>query len=59
MSEPVTVKVDGVEYRVHSDGDVFRVNPGFISDSTRKVGRIPPSTPQNQLEEKIRNLPDR
>lgn len=59
MSEPVRVEVDGVNYKVHSDGDVFRVNPGFWSDSTRFVGEIPSSTPQNELEEAIRNLPNR
>ncbi len=59
MSEPVKVDVDGVTYKIHSDGDVFRVNPGVISDSTRKVGRIPPSTPQNKLEETIRNHPNK
>ena len=59
MSEPVRVWVEGVEYKIHADGDVFRVNPGFIGESTRKVGRIPSSTPQNKLEETIRDLPNR
>lgn len=59
MSEPVQVPVDGVDYKVHDNGEVFRVNPGFWSDSTRKVGKIPSSTPQNQLAEKIRDLPGR
>lgn len=59
MAEPVKVHVDGVDYKVHSDGDVFRVNPGLLGDSTRFVGKISPSTPQNKLEEKIRDLPNR
>lgn len=59
MSESVKVRVDGVDYNVHSDGDVFRVNPGWMGETTRKVGRIPSSTPQNQLEQKIRDLPNR
>lgn len=59
MAQPVEVKVEGVTYRVHSDGDVFRVNPGLLSDSTRLVGKISPSTPVNELEKKIRALPNR
>jgi len=55
MSEPVKVKVNGAEYKVHSDGEVFKVVPGILSDSTLKVGKIPPSTPQNKLEEVIRD----
>lgn len=59
MSEPVKVEVEGVTYRVHSGGDVFRVNPGFWTDSTRLVGEIPASTPQNKPKEVIRDLPNR
>jgi len=59
MTEPVEVKVEGVTYKVHPDGDVFRVNPGILGSSTRLVGRISPSTPQNELENKIRDLPNR
>lgn len=59
MTEPVEVKVEGVTYKVHSDGDVFRVNPGILGSSTRLVGKIPPSTPLNELEKKIRVLPNR
>ena len=59
MSDPVWVTVDNVRYKVHDNGDVFRVNPGFIRDSTRYVGDIPRNTPQNQLEDKIRALPNR
>lgn len=59
MSEPVKVKVDGADYKVHDDGDVFKVVSGIISDSTLKVGRIPASTPQNKLEEVIRELINR
>lgn len=59
MSESVSVTIDGVTYKVHPDGDVFRVNGGLFGDATRKVGTIPPSTPQNKLEEKIRDLPNR
>jgi len=55
MSEPVRVEVNGATYKVHSDGDVFKVIPGFF-ESTLKVGEIPPSTPQNKLEEAIRNI---
>jgi len=55
MSEPVKVKIGEVTYKVHSDGDVFKVIPGFF-ESTLKVGKIPPSTPQNQLEEAIRDI---
>lgn len=55
MSEPVKVEVNGRTYKVHADGDVFKVTSGIFSDSTLKVGKIPPSTPQNKLEEVIRD----
>lgn len=55
MGEPVKVTINGVSYKVHSDEDVFKVTSGIFSDSTLKVRRIPPSTPQNKLEEVIRD----
>jgi len=56
MSEPVKVKIGEVTYKVHSDGDVFKITESWSGDSTLKIGRIPPSTPQNQLEEAIRDI---
>jgi hypothetical protein len=50
----VKVKIDGVTYKIHPDGDVFKVTDGWFGDSTLKMGRIPSSTPQNKLEEVIR-----
>lgn len=59
MSEPVWVTVDNVQYKVHDNGDVYRVNRGFVRDSTRHVGNLPRNTPQNQLADKIRAMPNR
>lgn len=55
MSEPVRVKVNGDTYKVHSDGDVFKITgDGLFGESTLKMGRIPSDTPQNKLEQVIR-----
>ena len=58
MSEIKRVPVDGVDYKVHPDGDVFKVTGSGIlgGDTTLKVGRIPKDTPANKLADEIRKI---
>lgn len=58
MSEPVFIGVDELKYKVHPDGDVFRVIPGMAS-SPPKIGNISAWECQEELIEKVRNLPNR
>jgi hypothetical protein len=59
MSEPIRLEFDGEIYKVHPDGKVYRIYPGLFSPSTKLVGTIPYDTPQNEVEQKIRDLPGR
>ncbi len=58
MSEAIRVPVDGNTYKVHTDGDVFKVTGSGIlgGDTTLKVGRIPKDTPANKLADEIRKI---
>ncbi len=58
MSEPRNIEVDGVMYKTHSDGAVFKVGIGMGS-SPPKIGNTK-ENPQNitpeKLAEEIRKL---
>lgn len=58
MSEPVRVTVSGTVFKVYENGEVLKVTGKSLiwnNDEHLKVGKIPPSTPTNQLEKVIRD----
>ncbi len=58
MSEPVRVTVGREVFKVYENGEVLKVTGQSLvwnTDRHLKVGKIPPSTPTNQLEKVIRD----